>query len=177
MGPRDILLIFFSICIVGFFTYQRMARSLFSLVVLWGATIMSALLYEEIVYRMSALLGKNPRAAEGAIFIVLLLVFFMFGYALVHVSFPETKLPKIGVLDYVMGALLGTLITVIILSLVQNSIGVMVSEPWPKYEVWFKLQASFTKSPLRILSREVISAYRVFFRPFFRIMPAALSPQ
>ncbi|MBN2394241.1 MAG: CvpA family protein [Anaerolineae bacterium] len=176
MGPLDLLIIFVAIGVVAFLTYQRMARALFSLAVLWAATMLSGVLYEEAAYRFKAVTGANPSLAEGAFFMGLFILFFVLGYVMICVSFPVTKLPKLGFLDYVMGFLLGLVVAVVIVALLHNAIGVMVSERWPDYNAWVQMRNDFYASPLVPFSRAVLSIYGWLFTPFLGPLPPALNP-
>ena len=80
MGPLDLLIIFVAVGVVAFLTYQRMARALFSLAILWAATMLSALLYKEAAYRIKAVTGPNRSITEGALFIGLFILFFIGGF-------------------------------------------------------------------------------------------------
>ena len=176
MGSVDLLIIFVALGVVAFLTYQRMARALFSLAVLWAATMMSAVLYEEAAYRMKAVTGPNQSLTEGAMFMGLFILFFVVGYILIHVSFPVTKLPKLGILDYVMGFLLSLIIAAVIVALLHNAIGVMVSQRWTDNLAWVRMRNNFYASPLQPFSRSVLSIYRWLFAPFLRPLPLALTP-
>lgn len=176
MGPIDLLIIFFAVGVVSFLTYQRMAKALFALVVLWSATMLSALLYKEAAYRIKAVAGPNTSATEGLMFIGLFILFFVIGYVVVHASFPVTKLPKLGFLDFVMGFLLGAIIAAVIVALFQNAVGVMVREQWTNYNSWANIRRDFMTSPLRPLSRQLLGIYRWLFAPFFRTLPPVLTP-
>lgn len=177
MGPIDMLLVFAGIGVVFFLTYQRMARALFSLGVLWAATMMSGLLYEEAAYRVKAVAGNNPSLTEGLMFALLLVIFFVVGTILVHLSFPETRLPKIGFLDVMMGFLLGVVVAAILTALLQNAMGVMVRERWTNAASWNTWHGYFARSPLRPLSRVLLGLWRQLLAPFFRTLPPALTPQ
>jgi len=176
MGPLDMVIIFLAVGVVAFLTYQRMARALFSLAVLWAATMLSALLYKEAAYRFKVVTGPNRSLAEGAFFIGLFIIFFVLGYVVIHVSFPVTKLPKLGFLDYVMGFLLGLIIAAVIVALLHNAIGVMVSERWTDHAAWVRMRNDFYASPLQPFSRTVLSVYGWLFSPFFRPLPPVLTP-
>ena len=177
MGPIDLLIIFVAVGVVAFLTYQRMARALFSLAVLWAATMFSALLYKEAAYRIKAVAGPNTSATEGAMFIGLFVLFFVVGYVLIHVSFPVTRLPKIGFLDYVMGFLLAIIIAAVMVALFENAVGVMVSERWTNSNSWASLWNDFINSPLRPFSHTLLGVYRWLFAPFLRPLPPVLMPQ
>ena len=176
MGPLDLLIIFVAVGVVAFLTYQRMLRALFSLAILWTATLLSALLYKEAAYRFKAITGSNPPLAEGAFFIGLFILFFVIGYIVIYVSFPVTKLPKLGFLDYVMGFLLSLVVAAVIVALLHNAIGVMVSGRWPDHVAWVKMRNNFYASQLLPFSRAVLSLYQWLFVPFVRPLPPALTP-
>lgn len=177
MQPTDIMLIFVGIIMVVFLAYQRMARALFALGVLWTATMMSGLLYEEAAFRIQAIAGNNPSLTEGLMFAGLLTLIFIVGYILICASFPETRLPKIGFLDVLMGFFLGIIVAVIFVALLQNALGVMVRERWTDSASWRIWRSFFVRSPLRTLLRQMLSLWRVLFIPFFRTLPPALTPQ
>ena len=176
MGPIDLLIIFAALGVIAFLTYQRMARALFSLAVLWAATLLSALLYEEAAYRIKAITGPNRSLTEGAMFMGLFILFFVVGYIVIHISFPVTKLPKLGILDYVMGFLLSLIIAAVIVALLHNAIGVMVSQRWTDHLAWVKMRNDFYTSPLQPFSRSVLSIYQWLFAPFLRPLPLPLTP-
>ncbi len=176
MGPLDLLIIFVAVGVVAFLTYQRMARALFSLAVVWTATMLSALSYKEAAFRLQAITGPNRSLAEGAFFMGLFILFFVVGYIVTHVAFPVMKLPKLGVLDYVMGFLLSLIVAAVIVTLLHNAIGVMVSERWRDYAAWMRMRNEFYASPLQPFSRAVLSLYRWLFAPFLNPLPPALTP-
>lgn len=176
MGPLDLLIIFVAMGVVAFLTYQRMARALFSLAVTWAATMLSALLYEEAAFRLKAVTGPNRSLAEGAFFMGLFVLFFVIGYIAIRAAFPVTKLPKLGILDYLMGFLLSLIIAAVIVTLLHNAIGVMVSARWVDQAAWVRMRNEFYTSPLTPFSRAVLSLYRWLFAPFLRPLPLALTP-
>lgn len=176
MGPLDLLIIFLAVIVVAFLTYQRMAKALFSLAVLWAATMLSAFLYEEAAYRIKAVTGPDRSLTEGALFMGLFILFFIVGYVIIHVSFPVTKLPKLGILDFVMGFLLSLIIAAVIVAVLHNGIGVMVRDRWTDQAAWVRMRNDFYASPLRPFSRSVLGLYQWLFTPFLRPLPPALTP-
>jgi uncharacterized membrane protein required for colicin V production len=176
MGPLDLLILFMAVGVVAFLTYQRMVRALFSLAILWAATMLSAFLYEEAAYRIKAIAGPDKSLVEGAMFIGLFILFFIIGYVIIHVSFPVTNLPKIGILDTVMGFLLGLVVAAVIVAVLHNAIGIMVKERWVDQTAWVRMRNNFYASPLQPFSRTVMSIYGRLFTPFLRPLPSALKP-
>lgn len=178
MTQYDWLLIFLGGFIVVFLTIQRMARALFTLAITWAATLMSAVLYREAAYRIQAVAGKNPPLVRGIMFDVLLVIFVVVGFILIKVAFPVTKLPKLGILDHIMGAVLGAIVAIVIVALITNSMGVMVMDRWEANEEgWAKLRTTYMRSGLRPITSPFLSAYSYLFYPFFRTLPPALTPK
>jgi uncharacterized membrane protein required for colicin V production len=178
MTQYDWLLVFLGVGMVIFFTYQRMARALFALALAWMATLGAAALYPEAAYRIQAVASENPTLIRGLMFDGLLLIFFVVGYILLKIAFPVTKIPKLGILDYLMGLLLGIVITVILVTLLLNSMGVMVREQWETNpQGWSSLRTTYGRSQLRPYTSQVLAAYQWFFYPFFSGLPPVLVPQ
>ena len=106
----------------------------------------------------------------------LFVLFFVIGYIAIRAAFPVTKLPKLGILDYLMGFLLSLIIAAVIVTLLHNAIGVMVSARWVDQAAWVRMRNEFYTSPLTPFSRAVLSLYRWLFAPFLRPLPLALTP-
>lgn len=177
MGLREMLLIFLGVGIVAFFTYQRVLRAVFFVLVLWSAGLMSALVYESAAFRMKALLMNRP-LTEGWLFIIFMALFAIAGYAFVYKAFPDTKLPKIGILDYILGFVVALVLALVIVSLLLNSVGVMVREQWDtNRQGWVNLQFSYSNSMFLPVTRQIMSIYSLTYRPFFRFLPPVLTPQ
>jgi len=178
MTSIDWLIIFVGIGVVVFFTIAGLMRSLFSAVTLWAVTLLSAVSYGEVAFRLQAIGGENVTMFRGIVFDGLLVIFFVVGIILVKVAFPDTKLPKIGILDNLVGLLVGVIIAVVLVSLLTNSLGVMVSERWVTNENgWASLRGQYYASGLRPYTTQVIGVYRWLFAPFFRGLPPVLFPQ
>ncbi len=177
MGPVDLLILLVAAGVVFFLTYARMAKALFSLAVLWAATMFSLLLYKEAAYRIKAIAGPNRSLTEGIMFIALFVLFFVIGYVAIHSAFPVTKLPKLGILDYLLGLLLGLIVAAVMVALFHSALGVMVSERWTDPRSWSTWRNNYLASPLRPFSIGLLSFYRWLFAPFFRALPPILTPQ
>jgi uncharacterized membrane protein required for colicin V production len=178
MTAYDWLIIFVGVGLIVFFTFERALRALFGLVVLWAATLLSAVTYREAAYRLQALTGPNRVMWRGILFAIFLVLAFGIGHIVVRLAFPVTKLPKLGALDHVIGFLLGCLIAVIFMSLLVNSIGAMVVEHWiSDPNGWVALRTSFLNSGLRPYTSPVLAGYSTLFPMFFQGMPPVLIPQ
>lgn len=177
MTAIDWMVIFIGIFLIAFFTYQRLVKALFGLVVVWAATLSSSLLYEEAAFRTQAVTGGNPILAEGLLLVLLFVLFLVIGIVVVHVAFPVTKLPSIGVLDYGLGFLVAVLIAVLVGVFLLNAAGVMVREVWRDQRAWSQWSAMYYPSLLRPYAHQVLVVYRWAFAPFAGYYPPALIPQ
>jgi uncharacterized membrane protein required for colicin V production len=178
MTAYDWIIVFFGVGLVVLFTFERMLRALFGLGVLWSATLMSSMLYVEVAHRVQAMTGPRRVLARGIIFDVLLLLIFVAGYVIIRLSFPDTRLPKLGFLDTVLGFVLGCVIAVVFMSLLVNSIGVMVVDRWlSDPNGWAMLRYTYLSSGLRPYTSLVLKAYSFLFLIFFRGLPPVLIPQ
>lgn len=178
MTPYDWLLIFLGGGLLVLFAVDGLLRGLFSAVVLWSATLVSAAVYGEVAFRVQAIGGSNPVLTRGVVFDILFVIFLIAGYLLIRLAFPITKLPSLGILDNLMGLLLGVVLAAVLISLLVNSMGVMTLERWPvNEEGWTALRTAYVRSGLRPVTTRVVAVYSWLFVPFFRGLPPVLVPQ
>jgi len=178
MTAYDWLLIFFGAGLAISFIFQGLVRALFSLFALWSATLLAAVLYQETAFRLQAITGPNVSLARGLVFDGLLLIFLIAGYVLTRLAFPVTKLPKLGFLDNLLGLAVGAVIAVLLVSLLLNSMGVMVMERWVTNDRgWATLRASFAGSGIRAVTSRALAIYSWGFVPFFKGLPPVLLPR
>jgi uncharacterized membrane protein required for colicin V production len=178
MTPFDLLMIIFGVGIVIFGAYQRMLRTLFMLIVIWLAAFLGALAYEYVTVPVQALAPNNPTAVKGMVFLVLFLLFTIAGYVISRLAFPITKLPKIGFLDVLAGGLIGIVVAAVMLSLIFNTLGFIVSERWEtQTTTWISLRSQFLSARLLSYVQQVMNVYARTFTPFFRDLPPVLIPR
>jgi hypothetical protein len=178
MTSIDWLLIFLGVGIVVLMTFARLMRGVFTLVALWAASLLSGVLYPEVAFRLQVLSGDNPVLFRGIVFDALLVIFVVVGFILTRVAFPVTRLPKLGVLDNFGGLLMGIVIAIVLISLLNNSFGVMVIEQWENDQAgWARLRTVYLASNLRVYTTSVLRIYGWLFAPFFGGLPPALYPQ
>jgi len=178
MTSVDWLLIFLGVGVVVFFAVAGLMRALFTAAALWALTLLSAATYRQVAFRVQAIGGPNPSLFHGIVFDALLVILLVVSYILIHVAFPDTKLPKLGFLDNLLGMIVGVVIAVILVSLLLNSMGAMVAERWVTNETgWASLRAQYLGSGLRPHTSSVMAAYGWLFALFFRGLPPVLFPQ
>lgn len=174
----DWILIFLGLSIVVALTFARLVRAVFMLITLWSATLLSAVLYREVAFRLQVLSGDNPIQFRGIIFDILLIVFLVVGFIATRIAYPVTSMPKLGVLDHLGGLLIGLIVAAILVALLSNSFGVMTIEQWEEDpNAWLRLRTHYLASRVRPYANTVLGAYRWLFAPFFRGLPPVLYPQ
>jgi hypothetical protein len=95
-----------------------------------------------------------------------------------RLAFPITKLPKIGFLDVLAGGLIGIVVAAVMLSLIFNTLGFIVSERWEtQTTTWISLRSQFLSARLLSYVRQVMNVYARTFTPFFRDLPPVLIPR
>ncbi len=177
MGPRELLLIVIGGGLIAFFTKERVLRALFTLFIVWAVTLTSASLYRPAAERLE-MVFPDQTLIQGWLFIIFLILFSVIGYVMLHKAFPDTQLPKLGILDNVLGLIFGVVIAAIVVSLILNAVGVMVQEQWAgDRQGWANSRASYQNSILRPWTGQVIGIYQLTFFIFFNPMPSVLTPQ
>jgi len=175
MTSIDWLLIFLGAGVVVFLAVAGLMRALFTAIALWAVTLLSAATYTDVAFRVQAIGGANLSLFRGIVFDTMLMILLVVGYILVYIAFPDTKLPKLGFLDNLLGMVVGVVIAVVLVSLLQNSMGAMVAERWVTNETgWASLRAQYLGSGLRPYTSSVVGAYGWLFALFFRGLPPVL---
>lgn len=175
MTSIDWLLIFLGVGVVVFLAVAGLMRALFTAIALWAVTLLSAATYTDVAFRVQAIGGANLSLFRGIVFDTMLMILLVVGYILLYIAFPDTKLPKLGFLDNLLGMVVGVVIAVVLVSLLQNSMGAMVAERWVTNETgWASLRAQYLGSGLRPYTSSVVGAYGWLFALFFRGLPPVL---
>jgi len=175
MTSIDWLLIFLGAGVVVFLAVAGLMRALFTAIALWAVTLLSAATYTDVAFRVQAIGGANLSLFRGIVFDTMLMILLVVGYILLYIAFPDTKLPKLGFLDNLLGMVVGVVIAVVLVSLLQNSMGAMVAERWVTNETgWASLRAQYLGSGLRPYTSSVVGAYGWLFALFFRGLPPVL---
>ncbi len=178
MTTFDVLLIVLGLCIVGLMAYLRTVKALFMLGGVYLSTLVSAMLYQGLAHGLSAI-GQGELWFEGLVFILLFFIVFIVFLAVLRASFPDSSLPKIGALDYVLGGLVGVVVAVIVLLSIYGGVWVMVSEYWEPYQRYAQIQMMYSNSLLGPYLRLANDYYLYAFYPFFAAegFPPAMMPR
>lgn len=166
MSPLDILLIMLGLFVVALCVYARFVRALFLLVGAYTATLTGVFLYQLAAFRLQAI-GKGSIWFEGTVFLLIFFVTLLVFFLISRAAYPDTTLPKLGSLDYLLGAPVGILVAGIIITMIYQGLGVMVSEYWEPYSTFASMSALHGGLHLAPLLRTFMSLYGYLFYPFF----------
>ncbi len=166
MSPLDILLIMLGLFVVALCLYVRFVRALFLLVGAYTATLMGVFLYQLAAFRLQAI-GNGEMWFEGTMFLLIFFVILLAFFLISRAAYPDTTLPKLGFLDYLLGALVGILVAGVVITIIYQGLGVMVSEYWEPYSTFASMSALYGGLHLAPLLRTFLSLYGYLFYPFF----------
>jgi len=130
----DILLalIFIAICVGALI--RGVLRQLMSLAVLYIATVVGGLIYPLGARLFTRGGGQTPSITEALTFAILFLVTTTGLELAMERGFPDTKLPKLSILDNILGLIPGVICGLIVISLILSTIGHATTLPWGGYE-------------------------------------------
>jgi len=178
MGPLDWLLLLIAGACVAISLYQRFVRTVFMAIGAYVGTLFSALLYREAAFRLKAI-GHEKPWFEGLVFILLFFLIFLVFYFVSRAAYRDTSLPKLGFLDHLLGGVVGVLVAAILLVILYNGFGVMVSEYWDPFPSYVQLLNLRGSIQLGGLIRQLTQIYAQAFYPFFYAtgFPPVLQPR
>ncbi|MDX9955873.1 MAG: CvpA family protein [Anaerolineae bacterium] len=166
MGPMDMFLLLIAVGCIVLSLYQRFIRSLIMVVGAYIGTLISALIYKDAAFRLKAI-GHGAAWFEGTVFLVLFFLVFLVFYFASRAAYPDTSLPKLGFLDHLLGGALGVIAAAILMIVVYNGLGVMVSDFWEPYPAYVSMVNMRGGIKLGGLIRQLTQIYALAFYPFF----------
>jgi uncharacterized membrane protein required for colicin V production len=169
----DALLVLLGLLLIILGIYRRLIGAAFLLAGTYVATLISALAYEEVAYRLQAI-GHNTLWFEALVFILLYLSILLVFFIVSRIAYPDTSIPKIGFLDAVLGAVVGIPIAIASMAMVYRGIGYMVSEMWQPFDTYSNIYTMWASSRIGPLANSFLSAYLYLIYPFF--VKAGLPP-
>lgn len=112
--------------------------------------------------------GRVPSLimTQTIVFVVLTVPLFIGSYFIGKMIFRETTLPKLQVLDNILGAIVGIVLAALIMALIYNTWGVAVSMRWQNVQTWHSMRMAYAGSFLRPYLREVLITCRPLFLMF-----------
>lgn len=121
-----LILIFVGVCIWA--VVRGLLRQTLTLGVLFFSTAIVGFGYPYVAYYFQAIGGRRPILTEGIVFILLFIILVVALEVLLQKAMPNTRLPKLGVLDNILALGPGALCALIIIALLLSAIGYATSD-------------------------------------------------
>ncbi|MBN1875428.1 MAG: hypothetical protein JXA33_14455 [Anaerolineae bacterium] len=175
MTSLDLLLLIVGVAIVVYATFTRTLGVAFFMVgfylVTLGVgvlTLASDMLYGLGNALMDVIGGRtlNVLLIQSIVFLGLTIPIMVLIHFLIKMAFQDTSLPKLGGLDYILGALLGIVLALLIMAVFCNTWGVIVSVRWQPQSTWNSMMYAYRGSLLRPYLNRVLNIYRDILFPF-----------
>lgn len=166
MGPLDMLLLLVAAACVVLALFQRFVRTVIVLIAAYTGTLISALVYRDVAFRLKAI-GQDEAWFEGVVFLLVFFVVFLAIYIASRAAYPDTSLPKLGFVDHLLGGVIGVLIAAILVVVIHNGLSVMVSDYWEPYAAYANLVTLRGGIRLQAFIRQLAQLYALAFYPFF----------
>jgi len=173
MTILDGLLILLGVIVIILCTMDGFLRAVVTLVSFYLITTATGLLTlaTDMLHGVARALagvagGRVPNMVitQTIIFAVLTIPLFIGAYFIGKVIFRDTTLPKLQVLDNILGAIVGVFLALLIMALIYNTWGFAVSVRWQNVQTWHTMRIAYAGSLLRPYLREILVTYRpVFF--------------
>jgi|GEM_PF-851837 len=108
----------------------------------------------------------NIVVTQTFVFVVLTAPLFIGAYFIGKVIIEDTTLPKLQVLDNILGAIIGIVLALLIMALIYNTWGAAVSVRWNNVQAWNSMWMAYANSWLRPHLREILVTSRPIYIVF-----------
>jgi len=175
MTILDGILILLGVIVIILCTMDGFLRSVVTLVSLYLITTATGLLTlaTDMLHGVARALadvvgGRVPNMimTQTVIFVALTVPLFIGAYFIGKVLFRETMLPKLQVLDNILGAIVGIVLVLLMMALIYNTWGVAISVRWQNVQTWHAMRNAYYGSFLRPHLREILMTYQPLYIMF-----------
>jgi len=187
MTILDVVMMLVAVVIIFLVAAQGLIRALIVSMAFYVVTSLVgvvALSYTGVTKALSGLtrvleLGwPQSLTYQGLVFLGLGVPMFGMIWFLVGLVLGDVNLPAIKGVDGILALLVGVVLALVVVSVLCNVWGILVSSPWRAYETWSRMYAAYRGSWSRPYLQQILAIYRqtLFFFQITR-MPGFLVPQ
>jgi hypothetical protein len=116
--------------------------------------------------------------SQTVVFVVIGVLLFVILYFVSEVAFEDTTLTKLGYLDNAFGLLAGGVLAILVMAILYNTWGVIVSQQWNPPGTWQAMHTAYISSRFRPLLHQVLRVYaQLLFQFRFTGYPPFFIPQ
>ena len=175
MTILDGVLILLGVIVIILCTMDGFLRAVVTLVSLYLITTATGLItlatdmLHGIARALASVVGGHVPSmviTQTVIFTVLTAPLFIGAYFVGKALFRDTTLPKLQVLDNILGAIVGIVLALIIMALIYNTWGFAISVRWQNVQTWNSMRMAYFGSFLRPYLREILITFRPLFLLF-----------
>ncbi len=187
MTILDGFLILIGVFIIILCTMEGLLRALIGLVGFYIAVTAAGMVtlatdaLHDIAISLSRAVGLGVPSitiTETIVFLGLAVPLSVGIYLLSKLLFPDTTLPKLHALDNILGLLIGVILATLIMAVLYNTWGVMVSVRWNNLQLWYNMRYAYLGAFLRPYLHQILVYYRpVFFLFALLRYPPFFAPQ
>lgn len=161
MNAFDSILVAVGIGLIALCLYLRTVRALLMVIGLGIAIVPAAILYTMVAHYLAAI-GQGAML-EGIVFFMLTAIFALVIFLVGKWAMPDTTLPSLGFVDYLLGGVLGVAFAALALTVIMITLAHTVSAPGTSRMVfnWW------STSGLRPTLNQVLRFYNGFVGFFF----------
>lgn len=172
MTVLDGLLILLGLIVIILCTMDGFLRAVVTLVSFYLITTATGMLtlatdmLQGVARALADVVGgrvPNMTMTQTIIFVVLTVPLFIGSYFVGKALFQDTTLPKLQVLDNILGAIVGIVLVMMMAAVIYNTWGFAISVRWQNVQIWNSMRTAYFGSFLRPYLRELL----VTFRPLF----------
>ena len=183
----DIFLLLVAVGVIALASAEGVVRAFFLLLSFYMLCVVIGMMitgFDVVTSLTDAIVGSigegaiNRKLYQVTIFLGLLIPLTVLAYVLSHITFEDTELTKLQWGDNILGTVVGALAAILIMAILCNTWGVLVSERWQPQRTWQRLRYEYQTSILRPWLNRVLVRYRSFVFPYqVRRYPVFFVPQ
>jgi len=183
----DVFLIVVGLAILVLSTMKGLLRTLMMIFGFYLATFgagfltLSTDIIQNLMSGTAEVIGAAPpqlHLSQTFVFVVVGSLLFVILYFVSKLAFEDTTLKKLGYFDNAFGLLAGGLLALLVMAILYNTWGVIVSQPWDPTGTWQVMHTAYVTSRFRPLLHQVLRVYaQLLFQFQFTGYPPFFVPQ
>jgi hypothetical protein len=133
-----------------------------------GMVLLSVNITQDMARRIASMIGGLPNQTlfEALLFLVILIPTTLGIFLLTHFTLNDMQFSHSQWLDTILAVICGVILSLVLLSLISNTWGLIVSTTWTPERTWSTLYNAYASSVLREPMKAILGVYRSLLFPF-----------
>jgi hypothetical protein len=170
----DIILLLTGAAVVTFCAIEGFIRALMQLIIFYvisiiiGMVLLSVNISQDMARRIASMIGGIPNQTlfEAGLFLAILIPTTLGIFLLTHFTMNDMRFSHSQWLDTILAVVCGVILSLVLLSLLSNTWGLIVSTAWTPERAWSALYNAYASSVLRDPMKSIMEVYRSLLFPF-----------